>query len=74
MMDFDATSLYLSATWVEKSVYLKTESGFAFKPHMNDVNVGAFNIQTFNQDGNKSASLKKCILQSSWSYISTSTR
>ena len=25
--------------WDEKSVYPKTESGFVFKPHMNDVYV-----------------------------------
>ena len=36
-MDFDATSLYPSAMWDEKSVYPKIESGFAFKPYMNDV-------------------------------------
>ena len=29
MMDFDATSPYPSAMWDEKSVYFKTESGFA---------------------------------------------
>ena len=52
-MDFDATSLYTSPIWDEKSVYLKIETGFAFKPHMNDVYVEAFNNQTFNQDGDK---------------------
>ena len=36
-MDFDATSLYPSAMWDGKSVYPKIESGFAFKPEMNDV-------------------------------------
>ena len=30
MMDFDATSLYTSALYDEKSVYPKIESGFAF--------------------------------------------
>ena len=34
MMDYDATSLYSSAMWDEKSVYPKIENGFAFKPHM----------------------------------------
>ena len=34
------------------------ETGFAFKLHMNDVYVEAFNNQTFNQDGNGSAILK----------------
>ena len=58
MMDFDATSLYPSAMWDENSVYPKTESGFAFKPHMNNVYVEAFNNQTFNQDGDESAILR----------------
>ena len=44
--------------YVEKSVYLKLETGFAFKPYMNDVYVEAFNNQTLNQDGNESAILK----------------
>ena len=56
-MDFDATSLYPSAMWDEKSVYPKIETGFAFKPHMNDVYVEAFNNQIFNEDGNESAVL-----------------
>ena len=58
MMDFDATSFYPSAMWDEKSVSSRTEGGFGFKPHMNDVYVEAFNNQTFNQDGNESAILK----------------
>ena len=61
MMDFDATSLYPSAMWDENSVYPKIETGFAFKPHMNNVYVEAFNNQTFNPDGDESAILKmKC--------------
>ena len=56
-MDFDATSLYPSAMWDEKSVYPKIESGFAFKPYMNDVYVEAFSNQTFNEDGDESAIL-----------------
>ena len=56
-MDFDATSLYPSAMWDENSIYPKTETGFAFKPHMNDVYVKAFNDQTFNKDGDESAIL-----------------
>ena len=56
-MDFDATSLYPSAMWDEKSVYPKIENGFAFKPHMNDVYVEAFNNQSFNEDGDESAIL-----------------
>ena len=58
MMDFDATSLYPSAMWDENSVYLKIETGFAFKPHMNNVYVEAFINQTFNQDGHESAILR----------------
>ena len=59
MMDFDATSLFPSAMYNKKSVYLKIETGFAFKPRMNNIFVEAFNIQTYNQDGNESAILKK---------------
>ena len=58
MMDFDATSLYLSAIWAENLVFPKIETGFAFKPPMNYVSVEAFNIQTFNQDGDESAILR----------------
>ena len=58
MMDFDATFLYSSAMWDEKSVYPKVETGFASKPHMIDVNVKAFNDQTFNHDGDESAIFK----------------
>ena len=57
MMDFDATSLYPSAMWDENSVYPKIETGFAFKPHMNNVYVEVFNNQTFNQNGDESAIL-----------------
>ena len=56
-MDFDATSLYPSAMWDKNSVYPKRETGFAFKPRMNDVYVEAFNNQTFNEDGDESAIL-----------------
>ena len=56
-MDFDATSLYPSAMWDKNSVYPKIETGFAFKPNMNDVYVKAFNDQTFNEDGDESAIL-----------------
>ena len=58
MIDFDATTLYQSAMWEENSVYPKIETGFAFKPHMNNVYVEAFNDQTFNQDGDESAILR----------------
>ena len=56
-MDIDATSLYPSAMCDENSVYPKIETGFAFKPHMNDVYVKAFNNQSFNEDGDESAIL-----------------
>ena len=56
-MNYDGNSLYPSAMWDEKSTYPKTETGFAFKPHMNDVYVKAFNDQTFNEDGDESAIL-----------------
>ena len=38
-----------------KNQFILKKSGFAFKPHMNDVYVKAFKNQTFNQDGNESA-------------------
>ena len=41
--NYDATSPYPSAIWDENSVYPKIETGFAFKPHMNDAYVEAFN-------------------------------
>ena len=56
-MDYDANSLYPSAIWDENSVYPKIETGFPFKPHMNDVYVKAYNDQTFNEDGGESAIL-----------------
>ena len=58
MSDFDATPLYPSAMWEEKSVHPKIETGFAFKPHLNNVFVESFNIQTFNQDGDETAILR----------------
>ena len=56
-MGYDGNSLYPSAMWDEKSTYPKIETGFAFKPHMNDVYVKAFNDQTFNEDGDESTIL-----------------
>ena len=58
MMDFDATSLYPSAMWDKNSVYPKTETRFAFKPHMSKTFVDAFNNQTFNEDGDECAILR----------------
>ena len=43
-MDFDAS-------WDEKAIYPEIESGFVFRPHMNEIYVEAFNVQTFNQNG-----------------------
>ena len=59
MLDFDATSLYPSAKWDEKSIYTKRETGFAFKPQMNIVYVEPFNIHPPKQDGNESGIFKK---------------
>ena len=59
MMDFGAISLYPSAMWDKKSVFPKIETGLAFKPHMNKTYVDAFNNQTFNQDSNEPAILRK---------------
>ena len=50
-MGYDGNSLYPPAMWDENSVSPKRETGFAFKPNMNDVCVKAFNDQTFNEDG-----------------------
>ena len=36
-MDFDDTSLYPSAMWDKNGVYPKIETGYVFKPHMNNV-------------------------------------
>ena len=58
-MDFDAKRLYPSAMGDENSVYPKKETGFAFKLHMNKTYVDAFNNQSFNQDGEESAILKR---------------
>ena len=58
MTDFDSTSLYPSAMYGDISLYPKIETGFAFKPHMNDVYVKLFNDQIFNQDGDQCAILK----------------
>ena len=59
MMDFDATSLYPSGMWDETSVNPKIKSDFAFKHHMNNVSLEAFNNQTINQHGNESSISKK---------------
>ena len=57
-MDFEATSLYLSATYYENSIYPKIKTCFASKPHMRFIFVEVFNNQTFNKNENESAILK----------------
>ena len=58
MMDFDASSLYPCAMWDEQSVSDETiESGFSFKPHLNDVYLETFNNPSWNQVGKESAVL-----------------
>ena len=53
---------YLLLLCMLKTVLIRKKSDFAFKPHMNDVNVKSFNEQFFNQDSDESATLKiKCI-------------
>ena len=49
LWSFDASSLYPSAMWDEKSIYPRTETGYAFKRDMNKFLVHKFNNQTFNQ-------------------------
>ena len=56
-VDYDANRLYPSAMRDHNSAYAKIESGFRFKPDMNDVYVEVFNNQTCNQDGDESAIL-----------------
>ena len=47
LMDSDATSLYPSAMWDEKSIYPEIETGYAFTPDMNVEIVEKFNDQLF---------------------------
>ena len=49
LWDFDATSLYPSAMWDEKSIYPRIETGYSFTKDMNKFLVHRFNNQTFNQ-------------------------
>ena len=58
-LNSDATSSYPNAMYDENIVCPKLETGFAFKPHMNDKFVNDFIYKTFNQDGNDSAFSKK---------------
>ena len=65
-MDFDETSLYPSAIWVEKLFYLKPETGFAFSLVTNEEIVEKFKTQTFTKC---SAILKELQYKSSDSII-----
>ena len=58
LSDYDG-SLYPSAMLDENSAYPKLETGFVFKLDMNEVYLVASNIQTFNQENDESAVLKK---------------
>ena len=49
LWDFDATSLYPSAMWDEKSIYPRIETGYSFTRDMNKFLVHRFNNQTFTQ-------------------------
>ena len=49
LWDFDATSLYPSAMWDEKSIYPRIEFGYAFTRDMNKFLVHKFNNGNFNQ-------------------------
>ena len=49
LWDFDAVSLYPSATWDENSIYPRIETGYAFTPDMNDELVEKFDTGNFNQ-------------------------
>ena len=49
LWDFDATSLYPSAMWDEKSIYPRIETGYSFTRDMNKYLIHRFNNQTFTQ-------------------------
>ena len=49
LWDFDATSLYPSAMWDEKSIYPRIETGYAYTRGMNNELVEKFNNQTFTK-------------------------
>ena len=49
LWDFDAVSLYPSATWEEKSICPRIETGYAFTRDINNELVEKFNNQTFTQ-------------------------
>ena len=49
LWDFDAVSLYPSAMWDEKSIYLRIETAYAYTRDMNDELVEKFINQTFTR-------------------------
>ena len=49
LWELDAVSLYASAMWDEKSIYLKIETGYVFTEDMNDEFFEKFNTGNFNQ-------------------------
>ena len=49
LWDFDASSLYPSAMWDERSIYPRIETGYNFTRDMNKYLVHRFNNQTFSQ-------------------------
>ena len=49
LWDFDSVSLYPSAMWDEKSIYPKTETGYAYAIDMNEEIVEKFNTGNFTQ-------------------------
>ena len=49
LWDFDATLLYPSAMWDEKSIYPRIETVYSFTRDMNEFLVHRFNNQTFTQ-------------------------
>ena len=57
-MDFDANSLNRSATLDDISIHPQIQTGFDFRPLLNDTLVTDFNIISFNKDGNDSEFLE----------------
>ena len=49
LWDFDAVSVYPSAMWDEKSIYLRIETGYAFTRDMNNELVEKFSTGNFTQ-------------------------
>ena len=49
LWDYDANSLYPSAMWDEKSIYLRNETGYAYTTDMNDELIEKIKTGNFNQ-------------------------